>query len=185
MKKIINKFTNSIIFVSIISIIIGLLFIIYPDISIKTIGIIIAIYMIIHGIILCIFNFQTRDIFYPIDSLFGGIILIILGIVIILKPTHLTSLLTIILGVYILASSITNIRLSIDLKDEDIPWILMLIIGIIDLLAGLVIIINPFEASISLTIFIGIMLIVHAICNITDIFTLKMNIRKIKKYLEN
>ena len=61
----------------------------------------------------------------------------------------------------------------------------MLIIGIIDLLAGLVIIINPFEASISLTIFIGIMLIVHAICNITDIFTLKMNIRKIKKYLEN
>ena len=83
MKKIINKFTNSIIFVSIISIIIGLLFIIYPDISIKTIGIIIAIYMIIHGIILCIFNFQTRDIFYPIDSLFGGIISIILGIVII------------------------------------------------------------------------------------------------------
>lgn len=185
MKKIINKFTNSIILVSIISIIIGLLFIIYPDISIKTIGIIIAIYMIIHGIILCIFNFQTRDIFYQIDSLFGGIISIILGIVIILKPTHLTSLLTIILGVYILASSITNIRLSIDLKDEDIPWILMLIIGIIDLLAGLVIIINPFEASISLTIFIGIMLIVHAICNITDIFTLKINIRKIKKYLEN
>ena len=44
MKKIINKFTNSIILVSIISIIIGLLFIIYPDISIKTIGIIIAIY---------------------------------------------------------------------------------------------------------------------------------------------
>ena len=46
MKQIINKFTNSVIIVSIISIILGLLFIIYPDISIKTIGLLIATYMI-------------------------------------------------------------------------------------------------------------------------------------------
>ena len=59
MKQIINKFINSVIIVSIISIILGLLFIIYPDISIKTIGLLIATYMIIHGIIICIFNFQT------------------------------------------------------------------------------------------------------------------------------
>lgn len=59
----------------------------------------------------------------------------------------------------------------------------MLLIGILDLIAGIIIIINPFEASISLTIFIGIMLIVHAICNIIDITTLKLNIKKIKKYL--
>ena len=107
-----------------------------------------------------------------------------LGVIILLKPTNLTILLTIILGVYILSNSITNIRIAIDLKGEDIPWIIMLIIGIIDLLAGIIIIINPFEASISLTIFIGIMLILHAICNMIDIFTLKLNIKKIKKYLE-
>lgn len=184
MKQIINKFTNSVIIVSIISIILGLLFIIYPDISIKTIGLLIATYMLIHGIIICIFNFQTRKLFYPVDSLFIGLISIMLGVIILLKPTNLTILLTIILGVYILSNSITNIRIAIDLKGEDIPWIMMLIIGIIDLLAGIIIIINPFEASISLTIFIGIMLIVHAICNMIDIFTLKLNIKKIKKYLE-
>lgn len=185
MKQIINKFTNSVIIVSIISIILGILFIIYPDISIKTIGLIIAIYMIIHGIILCIFDFQTRKLFYPVDNLFIGLISIILGVIIILKPTNLTTLLTIILGVYILSNSITNIRIAIDLKEEDIPWTMMLLIGILDLIAGIIIIINPFEASISLTIFIGIMLIVHAICNIIDITTLKLNIKKIKKYLEN
>lgn len=100
-------------------------------------------------------------------------------------PTSIATLVTIILGIYILASSINYIRLSIELKDEDIPWILMLIIGILDLIAGFIIIFNPFEASISLAIFIGIILIVNAICNIIDTLTLRNNIKKIKKYFED
>ncbi len=185
MRDIVKKFSNSIIIVSILSIILGLIFIVYPDTSMKTIGTIIALYMIVQGIVLCIFDFQTRNIPLPIDSLFSGILSIILGIIIMMYPTSIATLVTIILGIYILASSINYIRLSIELKDEDIPWILMLIIGILDLIAGFIIIFNPFEASISLAIFIGIILIVNAICNIIDTLTLRNNIKKIKKYFED
>lgn len=183
MMKLIKKFSNSIIIVSIILILLGLIFIIYPDMSLKGIGIIIASYMIIQGIIICIFDFQIKGLL-PIDGLFAGLISIILGIIIFLKPTSLTTLLTIILGIYIISSSINYIRLSINLKDEDIPWILMLIIGTIDLMVGILIVVNPFQSSVSITIFIGVILIIHAICNIIDTITFRININKIKKFLE-
>ena len=43
MRDIVKKFSNSIIIVSILSIILGLIFIAYPDTSMKTIGTIIAL----------------------------------------------------------------------------------------------------------------------------------------------
>ena len=43
---------------------------------------------------------------------------------------------------------------------------------------------NPFEASITLTLYLGIMLIVHSIFNIVDMIILKKNVKDKENYFK-
>ena len=56
MKKAFDKITNGIIGVSIFAIVIGLVLVIYPGISLKTVGIMCSIYLIVHGVILILLD---------------------------------------------------------------------------------------------------------------------------------
>lgn len=74
MKEIFKKTTNSIIFSSIIAIIVGLVLIFYPSISLKTMGIIAAIYIIVYGIILIILDVKAYKYYIPFDGMLPGIL---------------------------------------------------------------------------------------------------------------
>ena len=47
-----------------------------------------------------------------------------------------------------------------------------------------IVIFNPFEATISLTLFSGIMLIVHSVINLVDMTMLKKDAKKISEELD-
>ena len=179
MKEIFKRTTNSIIFSSIIAIIVGLILIFYPSISLKTMGIIAAIYIIVYGIILIILDVKAYQYYIPFDGMLPGILSVVLGIILICKPSILSIVFAIAIGVWIILTSINSLKLSLALKDEDIPWILLLILGILDLIIGVIVVFNPFEASLTLSIFIGIMLIIHAIIDIIDMVIIKRDIKRI------
>ena len=67
------------------------------------------------------------------------------------------------------------------IKGENTPWLLLLLLGIIDIIAGMVVIFNPFEASISITVFAGIMIMVHSIITIIDMLVVKKDIKHFEK----
>lgn len=184
MKEAFKRTTNSIIFSSIIACIVGLIMIIYPSMSIKTIGIIISIYIILHGIILVILDINAYKYYIPFDGMLPGILSILIGILLISKPSILPTLFTIGIGVWICVSSINSIKLAISLKDEDAPWITLMLFGILDLIVSIIVIFNPFAASYSLTIFVGIMIIVHSILNIIDMIIIKKDVKKISSIFE-
>ena len=60
----------------------------------------------------------------------------------------------------------------------------MIILGILDIILGCLVILNPFEASIILTLYLGIMLIVHSIFNIVDMIILKKNVKDKENYFK-
>lgn len=161
MKEIFKRVTNGIICSSILACIIGLIMILAPDVSIKTIGIIASIYIIVHGFILIVLDIQVSRYYIPFDGMLSGILSIVLGILLLGKPDILTTIFTIAIGVWIVLSSINSIKISLTIRKEDTSWILLLILGILDLVAGIIVIFNPFEASMSITIFVGIMIMIH------------------------
>ena len=113
-----------------------------------------------------------------------GILSVILGIILISKPNILSTLFTIAIGVWIILSSINSLKIAIALKNEDVPWILLLLFGIVDLIIGVIVVFNPFAASISIMIFTGIMLIVHSIIDIVDMIIIKRDAKKISNAIE-
>lgn len=181
MKEIFKRTINMAISLSILSCVVGLIMIINPSLSIKTIGIIISIYIILHGIVLIVLDIKSTKYFIPFDGMMTGILSIILGILLLGKPNVISTIFAITIGVWIVLSSINTIKMSIVLKEEDVPWALLLILGIIDLSAGVIVIFNPFEASISMIVFAGVMIMLHSIINIVDLFIIKKDVRKIEK----
>ncbi len=181
MKEIFKRTINMAISLSILSCVVGLIMIINPSLSIKTIGIIVSIYIILHGIVLIVLDIKATKYFIPFDGMMTGILSIILGILLLGKPNVISTIFAITIGVWIVLSSINTIKMSIVLKEDDVPWALLLILGIIDLSAGVIVIFNPFEASISMTVFAGVMIMLHSIINIVDLFIIKKDVRKFEK----
>ena len=185
MKKIFNRITNTALLTSILAIIIGLVFIVYPDMTLETLGIVGAIYLIVNGIAMIVLELKLSKVYVPFESMINGVLSIILGIVLFAYPNSASILLTIAFGIWIIVSSINNIKIALFLrKIESFPTALMILFSILEIILGVLVIVNPFEASITLTLYLGIVLIVNSVFNIVDVLILKKNIKGKEKAIK-
>ena len=159
--------------------------VLFSAISIETFGIIISTYIIIHGIVLIYLDIKAEKYYIPFDGFFPGILSILMGILLLCKPSVLLVAFTIIIGMSMILSSINHIKLAIKLSKTKLPWMQILILGILDLIAGIIMIFNPFEATISLTLFVGVMIMAHSIITIFDMVIIMKDVNSISNTLKN
>ena len=99
-------------------------------------------------------------------------------------PNVLSTIFVIALGIWIILSSIDIISVAIASRKAIPNWGLLLVFGIIDLIAGLIILFNPFTSSISIMIIAGVVVMVHSIVTIIDMIMIKQNAKEIAKAIE-
>lgn len=185
MKELFKKTATSIILSSIAAFIIGLIMVVAPGLSLQTIGIIIGIYIVVYGIILITLAFTTHNLYIPFFSIMSGIFSIILGVILMAMPEVLSTIFTIALGVWIILSSVNIISIAITIRKGFSNWFLLLLFGVLDLIAGIIILFNPFVASLSIVILGGIIIMAHSIISIIDMIIIKKNIKEISKAVES
>lgn len=185
MKEAFKRVTVSMICSSIIAFILGLIMVISPGLSMVTMGIIVGIYMIIHGVVLVALDFKSNMNYSPFDGIVSGILFIILGVLLIAMPGILSLALTLALGVWIILTSVSTIRLALVIKGKNSNWVLILLFGILDLVAGILILFNPFASSISITVLSGAIIMAHSVINIIDMIIIKKNIKSFTDAVEN
>lgn len=177
-----NKFLYSSIIISIIMFIIGLIFIIYPEVSFTTITYLLSILLIVNGIYFLIE--KESSIFFS-SFLTLGVIELLLGIIMLVNPDIVKTLFPIAAGIIMITKSTLDLRLSILLYRNNInSWLSLLICSIISIICGLIIILNPSIGTIALTTSLGILITVYSISNIIDTIIFKKNIKEITKLLE-
>lgn len=181
MLKKLNKFLYSSIIISVIMFIIGLIFMIYPDISFKTITYILSIVLIINGLYFVIE--KESSIFFS-NFLTLGVVEILLGIIMLVNPDIVKTLFPIVVGIIMIAKSSLDLRLSILLHNNNYSsWLSIFICSLISIVCGLIIIINPNLGTIALTTSLGIIIMLFAISNIVDTLLFKKDIKEISKLL--
>ena len=185
MKELFKRTTTSIILSSIVAFIIGLIMAVAPGISLQTIGIIAGIYIIAHGVVLITLAFAANNFYVPFYGVMSGILSIILGIVLVAMPNVLSTVFAIALGIWIILSSVNIISISITVKETLSNWYLLLLLGIVDLLAGIIILFNPFATSISVVVLGGIVIMVHSVVNVIDMIIIKKNVKEVTKAIES
>jgi uncharacterized membrane protein HdeD (DUF308 family) len=166
--KTLKKFKNTFMTFSILYITLGIVLIIWPEISARIICNIFGILTLGFGAVKMIryFNGNTYDTAFRFD-LAQGILYIILGIFILAAPKVVISILPFILGLAIVIDSIIRIQLAMDLKrGQYTKWSTSLVFAIITAILGTILLFNPFKGGIALTIYMGISLVVDGIVNL-------------------
>ncbi len=170
---------------SFIFIILGLFLFIRPDATIATISYIIGGILLILGILSIIRYFKSD---YGINAfdfdLVYGVLVIIAGLYLIIKPTMLGSIFPVILGIWIIINSVTKFQYALMLKKlQKEDWKYTLLISFLTFVWGIVLLINPLESVLVVTQVIGIFIIIYAVLDIIDNFILRRNKDDLEKTL--
>ena len=176
-----NKMLNFSVMISIVLMLIGGTLLFLPELSIKIIGYICGIVFIFSGIN-AVFKFLKRDgaKLYTYNLVFG-IIFFILGLLIILVPYSISSFLTVMFGLYLIVLGGNKITYGVWFKiADDSSWFLTLMIGIMLMIFGIMVIINPF-ANLAITQLIGAFIILSSLLDLTDTIMLKKRAQKVVK----
>lgn len=184
MKDLFNKTTTSIIISSVVAFILGLLMAVIPNISLQAIGIVFGIYIIVHGIALIVLDFMAHNIYIPFHGILSGILSIVVGLILVAMPNILSTIFAIALGIWIILSSANTIGIAITVRKGVSNWYLWLLLGIVDLICGIIILFNPFASSISIVVLGGIIMMVHSAIVFVDTLMVKKDVKDVVKALE-
>ena len=151
----------------------GLLLIIDPGFSISLLGTVIGCAMIVFGVVK-LAGYFSKDLFrlaFQYDLAFG-ILLIVLGVIVLMKPGNLMSFICVALGISVLADGLFKIQISVDAKKFGISqWWIITALAVIACCAGLMMVFRPSESTIVLTVMLGITLISEGILNIVTVIS--------------
>lgn len=165
------------IIMSVIFCIIGAFFVWMPEPSVTVFGRILGIAMMAFGVVKLI-GYFSKDLYrlaFQFDLQFG-ILMIVLGAVVLVKPESLIDLMLIALGIAIIADALFRIRVAIDAKKFGIrAWWLIIICAVLTALVGIVVAFRPWESAQVLTVLLGAALMAQGILNLViALFTVKI-----------
>ena len=184
MKELFRRTTTSILISSVVAFILGLLMAVVPNISLQAMGIVFGVYIIIHGIALIVLDFMAHNIYIPFHGIISGILSIIAGLILVAMPGILSVVFAIALGIWIILSSVNIISIAISVRKGVPNWYLWLLLGIIDLVCGIIILFNPFASSISIVVLGGIVMMIHSVITFVDTIMIRNDIKEVAKALE-
>jgi len=168
-----NRYMIANCLLAIIMIILGLILYVFPTITIKTVSWLTGLIFIIVGV-LAIYSYIKKDRISLLSfNLIYGIISTVVGLLVISNPFAIANILTVSLGLWLIISGGLKVNYSIRLKNiKEQSWLLTLVVGIITILFGLMVILNPFSKLILVEV-IGLFLIVYGVIDLTDVILLK------------
>ena len=157
--------------ISIISILLGILLLLFPEMSGTVFWRLLAFGVLLSAVVTFLYYLRNRTFVPSNGSLYLGITLTAIGLFFWLQPIFILSFLPFVLGLILFIHGIGKLPLAIQsIKLSDYPKISILLSTIIPLILGTILIFNPFSAAKGVIMFFGLSLIIDGICtlNYTD-----------------
>lgn len=180
----IREVKKSFVILSVAYLVIGIVLLIWPDISVRSFCYVFGIAMIIFGGAYLIMYF-TKDRLASVmqPDLVIGVIALATGFYILLKMEYMLEIIPFALGIVGLLGSIVKVQDALDLKRIGSKrWFLMLIFAAALFALGVLLIMNPFDEQQKLVvILIGVSLLIDGIGNLIGIFWIGILFKKLKR----
>ncbi|MBE6159807.1 MAG: hypothetical protein E7157_02030 [Lactobacillales bacterium] len=179
-KKFKSMYKTSIIF-SIILFLIGLFLLMKPETTLHAISYFVGIVLIIWGIIPVITFFSNKEKESYLEfSFIIGVFALIFGIIVMINPNIIGSIIPLLTGIWMLINGITKLYYALNISKEGNATT-SIIISLIILVCGLLLVFNPFGGAVMLTKLIGIFVIVYSVLDLIECYTLNKSIKEVTK----
>lgn len=160
-------------------IVLGLIFALAPGFTLSVLHWGIALLCIIAGIIMIADDAENGLAFSIFSTSILGIFLVLMGIIIAIYPQTI-NIVTIAFGVYMIISSIMQLRIAENIKGTS-AYVGAVITNVICLLCGIIMIIHPGESNEVIIMIAGISMMVYGVAGLIDAAILKSRVNDIKK----
>lgn len=169
MREIMKKFRADMMLSALFSIVMGVILVAWPETTLDIICKAIAIILIVMGAAELVSYFWNK-ITYSLSGILGLVVLLI-GIWIFVKPQSVLSLIPIVIGVILAVHGVQDLKVAFDTKKNGYTkWWSMLLMAIISLALGIICIVNAF-GMVTLTMqIIGIALVYDGISDIWIVY---------------
>jgi len=178
MKDFFYRADNHGILLSVLMIVIGLLLAIWPGHVMTTALKILGIALLVGGGLLIYAWYSGRNRDSSVITLAEGIVLAVAGLVVLLAPRFLISIVPFAVGALITLNGIFNLAQAFDQRRVSYSrWNLSLAMAILTIVLGLLILFNPFSTMEMLVVAIGVIIIYNGVSNLL----IELGYRKIYK----
>ncbi len=151
----------------------GIVLIAVPEFSASVLGILCGILLIVFGAVR-LGGYFSRDLYrlaFQYDLPFG-ILLIVLGTVMLVRPGSLVNFICVAIGLSVLSDGLFKSQMAWEAKRFGIgKWWMILLLAVISCVCGLVLMLRPGEGSRLLMIILGITLLSEGILNLGTALT--------------
>lgn len=159
--------------ISAIYCILGLILIINPGFSAQVVAMLCGAALIVFGIVK-IAGYFSKDLFrlaYQFD-LATGILLILLGVIVMIKPDNFLNLLCVVLGITVLIEGLFKVQVAMDSKSFGIKrWWLIMALAVLSGIHGVLLIFRPDEGMSFLLVLLGLSLLCSGVLNLITVLT--------------
>lgn len=177
MKDFMQKYSRDSLLVSIVLICLALFLIFKPGLSMNIVMITLGCVLAFFGITQTVSYFSnSKEIEFFNFQLVIGILCLLAGLVFIFNPSYISSILTLVIGVWVVIKSITSLQLALNIRNTGANnWQIMLLLSIITFILGIIIVINPFQAMEATISICGGLLLVSELINVFEtVYMMKM-----------
>jgi len=167
---------TSIIF-SLIFIVTGVFLLIKPETAINVVCYVLGIVLVLWGVVSIIQFFSDKNStnYLSMSFIFGAFVFIF-GIIILIKPSIVASIVPLLLGVWMVINGVTKLSYSLSIY-KNTKNMLSIIGSIFIIVFGVTLIFNPFEGAKGLTQIIGVALIVYSILDLVESIAISISIK--------
>ena len=184
--KTLEKLKWNVIISSVIYVALGVILLIWPEMTAKNICYVVGVISIAVGVVNLI-DYIRKD--YSVDAyrynLVYGLVFILLGIVIFVKVETVISIIPFLLGFAVTVSGLLKFQNAVDLvRMKYNGWGIVMIVSVLNIAFGVVLILNPFESAMILFICIGIGMIYSGVSDLIATIMLSKSIKTIGREIE-
>lgn len=186
MEQLLKRVKTNVVISSILCVILGLVLVFWPGLSIRIVCTAVGVVLIVTGVTRMIDYFAVRDgSMYSQINLIFGIVLVVVGVWISVKPDKVLAIIPIIVGIVIVIHGLQNIKQAMELwRDKYTKWWVACILGVLTVGFGVLLICRPFTAIDTVVMLIGFFLIYDGISNIWIVSRIYKNAKILRQEME-
>ncbi len=183
-KKTVRNFKNYILIMSAGMFLSGLLLIVFPQTSVNIICYIVGIALCLLGVMSIVGYFrETADIFGSL-GLAQGIALFAAGLIVVIKPSVLSGMITLVFGILIVLDGILKLQYAFDLfRIRAQLWWGVLAASAVMIIVGVIVVLNPFATASVLVVFTGVFLILDSLSDVATVLYISHAVKDVRREL--
>lgn len=174
---------NGMLLLSIAFIALGLLLLVMPQTSLLWICYAFGAVVLITGVVCLVQYARLRGSGFAAPFfLVAGVSTAALGIFSLARPEVIASFLPVVFGLFILIDGCSRIGTAVELaRRKADKWWMMLLFSVLSVALGILLLVNPFGAAVSVVMLCGVLLIIEGVVNLSCVVYTAMELRTLDR----